>query len=475
MIAGSMTRKYALRRGMVLTLLTLLLAVSLTVQTQVAAAQSIAGQGVGGIVFFLGRSDTDGSGLIDPADNIALYVGGLGRQAQRISAEDANVSQFSVTPDTTFAAYTATVPSGATILEIVAIANGSLRRVELSETTPLSVDAFSDAVWVVALNGSGVPVLRGFEPASGASINSHTFRNPGTPVTIHSNGRFVLAFNEATGGLSVLRLPSLELVQFPLSGFSTTAPSWSPTEPRFVMGVSGTQSLAGTILNDINLNTGAVTQLYTPDFPVTVPILWDWSPAGGFISMVRPQTSGRGLELVNVQTGQASSVLEEGQNHDIVTWSNDDRYVVISRIAADGSAQDATLFVFDTTSGALNPIAGLENYTVAALGWRQDQPLLAIIGQNRSNGVVSLFMIEPLSGANNPIFDGIDATLLRSSPVRWTADGRVVFFASSSNDAVLTSAGTPIALYAADATGSQVIERISPVNVVVDLLKLETR
>jgi hypothetical protein len=123
------------------------------------------------------------------------------------------------------------------------------------------------------------------------------------------------------------------------------------------------------------------------------------------------------------------------------------------------------------------PVEGLTDLTLATVTFESGdltEPRLAALGQSRSSGQYSLVVAEQVSGDVTTLFEGIDTSLL-TSPLVWSRGGSHIFFVANSNDAVFTSLGTPTALFAISADEPGTVERISPENVVVDTLVLQTR
>ena len=160
------------------------------------------------LVFFLARNDSNSDGVIDPNDELQLFKSSYapqdaGSPAMKVSANDASILQFDVSSAGDMVAYTADTPSGK-VLDIVSQADHSSLRIPVSDITPTQVTVFPTAIWVVGLNSQNIPLIRGINPASGAVVNEHTFRQSNTEVSIQSGGRYVLAYNRESGGLSVL-------------------------------------------------------------------------------------------------------------------------------------------------------------------------------------------------------------------------------------------------------------------------------
>lgn len=448
----------------------LTLAVLMGILMPVIAQDAAPGSGI----YFAGRSDTNGDGFVDPNDPLSLYRAQPGQDAVLISATGEDVSQFSISADGSQIAYIAHSPSGS-VLTMRAAGSAESIQVSLSDmVSPVSIDAFSDAVWVVGLNADQIPVLRGFSPADGSTLGDHTFRRPNTSVSVHSSGQFVLAYNAESGGLSVLRLPSMELVQFPLTGYAASTPLWSPTAPRFVMGVSADTNLANAQVEMIDVTSGVTTSLYQPDFSATEPLQLGWSTGGRYVVVSRPAdaTDGRGLTLIDTSTGGNTRLQQPNLDLTAAAWSDDDSYLLLSEQPTDGSPPLLVLYTTAANTGISLP--ALQDFSIASVAWKGNPPLLAALGQSRQSGQFSLLMLEPASGAAVSLFDGIDTSLL-TSPLRWGGDGAHVYFVANSNDAVITSLGTPTAVFAAETGSSGSVERVSPENVVVDTLVLQAR
>lgn len=453
----------------------ILLLASLTLIVPVSAQDDVGGS----TIYFLGNADLNSDGLIDTNDPLGLYRGHPGTEAVKVSAVGHNVTQFSASADDAYVGYLVRA-SGGFGVNVLNANNVLVVSANLLGQTPVSIDTFDDAVWVVGINASQIPVLTGFSIANGAQIAQHTFRRPNTSVSVHSSGDYVLAYNAETGGLSVLRLPSLELVQFPLTGYAATPPLWSPTEPAFIMGVSPDTAQTSVDVALVDVSTGVTTTLYQPDFTTAAPLQLAWSATGAYAIVSRPASAaepGSGLRIVNVATGAVNRLEQPGNSLNIVTWSGSDAYLLLSSQPADPTSPPIlTLYTLDSETGVA--VDGFIDYTLGTVifeGGDVTEPRLAAMGQSRSSGQYSLVIAEQVSGNVTALFEGIDTSLL-VSPLVWSSDGTHIFFVANSNDAVFTSLGTPTALYAIDVTeegGS--VERISPENVVVDTLVLQTR
>lgn len=463
------------RRSLRFLLTVMLLVASLTLLLPVSA-QDDAG---GSTIYFLGNEDFNGDGLIDMNDPLALYRGQPGSGSVKVSAVGHNVTQFSASADGGNVGYLARA-SGGFAVNVLNANNVLVVSANLPGQTPVSIDTFDDAVWVVGINPSQIPVLTGFSTANGAQIAQHAFRRPNTSVSVHSSGDYVLAYNAESGGLSVLRLPSLELAQFPLTGFAATPPLWSPIEPTFIMGISPDTAQSSVEVAQVDVSTGVTTTLYTPDFTTSAPLQLAWSATGAYAVISRPASTsepGTGLRIVNLATGAVNRLEQAGNSINIVSWSGSDDYLLLSTQPNDQTSPPIlTLYTLESESGVA--VDGFLDYTLGAVifeGGDTTEPRLAALGQSRSSGQFSLVVAEQVSGDVTALFEGIDTSLL-VSPLVWSPDGTHIFFVANSNDAVFTSLGTPTALYAINVTeegGS--VERISPENVVVDTLVLQTR
>jgi hypothetical protein len=425
-------------------------------------------------VAFLGRSDTTGDGMVDSADGLALYAGALDSVAVPVSAPDAAVLQFDVRDDFGMIAYTADTPDGV-VLDVVQTADLTSVRVPVADLSPLSISITASGVWLVGLNAQEIPVLRGIDPAAGTVIAENTFRRPNTQVAIDPTGQYALAYHQEAGALSVLALPSLDLVMFELDGFAVTPPQWSPVEAKFLIGIGDLTNNADLSVAVVDVPALQVTEIDVPDYPLTASILTNWSDSGSYITYTTQDPANpipAPLTIIDVAAGTTSSVQDPGAFLSALSWSTGDTYALVSRqpVQTDPNVPVFQEFrLYETATGALTPLAAMMRLDPLVVKWSPVALELGVLGQLFDTGKQGVYTVAVPDGEPVTVLDS-DIVQFYSGDLRWSSAGQIVYTAPS-GDAV-TGDDTPQALYAADRASGSVI-RLSPEGVLVQIMQLE--
>ncbi len=186
-------------------------------------------------VYFLGRADSRGDGLLDSRDRLALYRSLGAAEAERISDEAVDVAEY--LPAASGVVASLGLLTDSFVLDLLP-PDAAPVRVTLSDWQAAHLLALGDALWLVGYGADRLPILRGLDPRSGALVAERQLRRANTQVTVSASGDFALAYHAQAGAISVFRLPSLETVAFELSGYALAAPIWSPTAPRFFLAAA---------------------------------------------------------------------------------------------------------------------------------------------------------------------------------------------------------------------------------------------
>lgn len=428
---------------------------------------------------YVGRSDTNADGAVDSTDSAVLYVGSLGGISIPVSPPELSVLQFDVRPDFSAVAYTTDTPEGM-ILNLTTLADFATSRIAISDLSPLSVSYFDDAVWVVGTNASDIPVLRGFDPVTGAQVGENVFRRPNTDITLHPSGRWALAFNAEVGGIGVLTLPAMQSLQFELTGYAVTPPQWSPAGERFMIVTANAANEANLETAVVDVNSLTTSVIDTPDYPENATVTANWSADGRFIAYTgrsgeaTPQPAP--LTLIDVTTSTLSSIEDPAAQLSIIEWSLGDSYALVSSQPLEGSPDAAAfpeLRLYETATGELTQVASLASLQPLALEWSPVSATIGVLGQSLTDGTFGVFTVSVLDDSLQALFSA-DAAPLSQADIGWTTDGSQIIYAAPSGDALLSPLGTPIALYAVNASTSDVV-RISPENVIIELLNIHIR
>jgi len=451
---------FRFRQTFIITLLSALLCFPLLISAQSTLP----------IVFYLGRSDSNGDNLVDTSDRFVLNMNSATENAIALSSSDVSVFTFDVNSNNSRVAYVGETPQGR-ILETVEIGSPIPTRLAQIDLTPLQIDLFDDALWLTGLNNENIPVIRGYNPETGMPLGEHTFRRPNTDVAVHSSGNWVLAYNSESGGLSVLSLPTLELVQFQLSGLVVTAPIWSPNEPQFVIGIKESDNATEMSLYVVDVSSSETRRVQNFLLLDTSEAALEWSEHGQFLTFTQtsadapPRTA-----LVNPENGDMFQINDLIQNANVIAWSSNDDLLLLSE--QQTLAEGSSLRVLDTSTFALSPLSEIDFLTVNNIRWSPVGRTLALLGQSHQNGEFGAYVIDVGTGNLTQVFASVDPDLARGF-LYWRADGGQLLFTASSYDSIFTTLGTPIALFTTDLTGNAV--RLSPVNMQIDPSSIQVR
>jgi len=427
------------------------------------------------IVFYLGRTDSNNDGLVDLSDVQELYVSTDGAETRTLSQIGMPVTQFDVSENLQRVAYV-TADSSGTIVDLIDVETATSTRITAGDLTGVRVDLFDSLLWITGLNADLIPVIRGYDLITTALVNERVFRRSNTSVAFYKTGEYVLAYNNETGGLSVFSLPELELVQFQIEGYAATAPQWSPTEPKFVIGVSNEQPHLNVGIYLVDVTTAQSRLIDTVANPGGGSSILRWSDHGHYIlSTPQAVTDATSTTLIDVQTGSMSALAQSfASTLTIVNWSINDEYALLSdSISQDLQTPqtDSVQFFQPATNAIFNP-SSIDNLIVSNAEWSPNTNQLAIIGQSQSDGVFGLFILDVASDTLTNVLESFDPDLA-SGFYYWNNAGTHLVYSGASFDAIITNLGNPLALYVTDLMGNSV--RLSPEGMQIDPASLQVR
>ena len=406
----------------------------------------------------------------------ALYVSTLDAQTTQLSAADADVLQFRVQTNGDRVAYVARVENQLT-LDVAQSDGTMLYRLALPEAQSAVVQVFTDHIWLTTMDADNVPTLRGVDVNTGEVTAERKFSHPNVDVSVHPSGNWALAYQPESGRLNILKLPEITSVSVELTGDALTAPQWSPTAPRFLMGARALNNP-----DDMGILVADVTVPYaqwidTPDFPATSRIAVDWSSQARYMVMTVTNNSGQGgqpwstLVFVNPATGAKVSFNGPMTYPQVLDWSVSDRYALIEGRSV---AQTKPAFeLYDPTTGEGKPLADVfSNLDPLTFSWGPESSL-GILGRTLDTPGYAVMTLGADTLEATTEFSTQDIGAEQSS-LRWSSDGRYLIFPAPVTDPTRLLLGLPDGVFAIDQETDPIM-RLSPDNVAIAPLTLDVQ
>jgi len=415
-------------------------------------------------VLYIARQDINLDGVVNELDNYRLYgVSPIG--SINLSMSDAAVMNFSVSPDGASIAYIGTTGDGNQVLDIISSIGTLPLRAPISGIMATRVVVFNDYTWLIGVDAQGIPVLQGYFTATAAPVGEHRFRRPATPVEIDPTGRYALAYNLESGGITVLRLPTFQLVDFALEGFMVEPPVWSPTGSQFVLGIVAAPDAASIDVTLVDLDASATRILYA--VPDRSEIGLEWSRMGHYLVA----TEATRQTIIQTDQPRAVSFQEADTLVNIAGWSFDDTFALSTLQNAAGELE---VRLIDAVSGTGAILPGLSALTVSSMQWSNIENFLVVSGQDRASGAFQLVLYDPIADTMRILYAGTDPSIVTSTII-WSRDGSRILFTAASSEALFTSLGAPLGLYEIDLADNANLRRVSSEGTAVDPLIVRYR
>lgn len=427
-------------------------------------------------VFFLARADSSGDGLIDLNDHSRLYFSSYTGQTIPVSPEDISVVQYAVHPGQEMVAVSWQEDEQPVVAVLQIADQVTLSQVEIADLTNLRLNLNDSGLWIVGDNADGLPVIRGFDPATGDIISERVMRRPNTQLEVHHSGKWILGYNLEAGVLSVLNVPSLEGVPFEVSGYAAGRPSWSPVGETILIASRDLNNPDDLGVLVVDFTTLQTTRYDLPDYPIANRVDLQWSRNGQFIQVHAELNPGDdsglpALAFLNLASGELQPVTSEADSL-IWEWTSDDRAAIISKgiQVSEGQQPGLTFELYDPLQNTLQAIPGISSFQMFNVRWKPDGQSLAALAQSKQTGFYGLYIFD-LGTAEPIVYFETTSAGLSQGRLNWSPDGTKIVFFIPADDLVFTSLGLTWAGFVLDLETRAVI-RISPENSVVDILQI---
>lgn len=388
-----------------------------------------------GDIPFVGRTDTNGDGIITNDDAPTVYLSprssDTGAIALPLAEGITDVLAVGLEADGMTGAYAGETATG-TILEIVDIATGSRTPVELP--TLQSPLLHFGSLYVVNNNGTNnIPILYSIDPLTGEIEYERSLERPNTEVIFAEEGPYMLAYTPAS---RLMRVFNLEANSDPLSllvtGNVAAQPHWSPAASRLFYVMEDAVSRV-ELLNIVDAASVQTATVALPDYPDNVDLIAEWSSTGSFITTFAVGADGTlantPMAVVRAADGSVTTFDVPGLVYAAVGWSNDDGYLTVTE--TNLNSQLTKLMVFDTRTGVVAPVPLGANTPLRA-AWHPTLPQLAVFietGPDTYEIVIYDAPTDTLTPLHQMMLSPYDAASLT-----WLADGESLLFVALTED-----------------------------------------
>lgn len=412
-------------------------------------------------VFFLARSDTNGSGSIDAGDNIGLYRQIL-NQSVRFTPETMTVLAYTVDDANSEIVYVGEELQSMTVsrvgLDGTPIGVYPVTQVNVVE----DVKVGNDTIWVIGLSTTRRPTLVGFSRADGSVITNYSTRSSSSEIELSPDGSYLLAYN-LSGAIDAFRLPAVERVSLELSGYLQSAPTWSSNQNQIMLAASPVDNINDYQVWVKNVGDGAFSAIDVAETGAVLQSNTTWSNTGQYIVYAPTiidddsNVSRKTLSVVNVSAGTVSEVSDPDFDLSFLGWSFDDSYALVRKFSLSDESAPAQLAVYNATDGSMRTL-DLQFAIPESAVWHPELPQFVMLADAGFGTGVTRF---DATGTNSAItiVDGASAELAEAT-LAYDEDGSHIFILASASDPLADLMDVPSRAYRYQVSDGTLVETI---------------
>jgi len=404
---------------------------------------------------FLARTDNNADGFVDSNDNTILFHYDGTEVFALSDSSTENIFSYDYGHDNLTVAKLSVIDTISTVSVISTLDGTLINEFVITDLSQIRTEYVQTKLWVIGNAVDGIPVVRLYDTVSGQMLAERSTRRANTRVQVAVNGQYALVFNAEAVAISVYQAPTLESVQFSLTGLGGISPIWL-NETQFIIGSrrdNNPSDLYGQIVNVATLET---TEFDLPDLDQGIPITWESSPDGRHVLIRADDSNQTDYRLVNVQSGQVSDLINPSGIYSVETWSADSRFLAL-RLNDTAKA----IAIWDTTTQLF---VSLGNYDIYSLTWHPELSLIGFVARDMTMMRFGIFAAD----LSNPAVDmqtyySSTESSIASSRIQFSIDSPFMYFSAPSGDLITTPGGVARAIFKVDIQGG-FLTRISPAN-----------